>query len=343
VLLRAVYQLLFKVYLYCYLFLLIIKIAVRRARKIDFAALEVLITLAESDSFSEAAKRLRITQSAVSQALKQLEESTQCALVIRRSKPLQLTGSGLRLLDYAHKVFAQTNQALNELSNAKLGQISQINLGMIDSFADSLGVPVIAGIKKAVQRVSLRTGLNASLSDAFRSRNLDMLITADPILKGADFQRIPLIRDAFVVIAPAPFQRTKLDQLASRLPFIHYSPESTIGGQTDIIARRLNLKLNTQYEFDSTQAVIRFVQNQHGWAILSALCLVRFAPLLDDVAVINLDNGKHAREIFLLARKNEWGDLPSNIAEVSKDAFRQSLRKQLASIRAWLPKQTYVV
>ncbi len=315
----------------------------RRNRAIEFASLEVLVTLAEARSFSEAAKRLRITQSAVSQAIKQLEESTQSTLVIRRSKPLSLTQSGERLLSYAHTVFEQTNAVVNELATTNIGQINQLNIGMIDSFADSLALPVVAGIKQHVKRVSLRTGISSSLSEAFQSRTLDVLISADTLADETRIQRLKLIRDPFVVITPASHRRLRLSKLATSLPFIHYSPESTIGGQTDIIARRLNIKLDTQYEFDSTQSVIRFVQQQHGWAILSAMCLVRYADLLDNVAVLNLEEGKHAREISLIARSKEWRELPSTIASISKIAFDDSLKTKLKKIRPWLVQQAYVI
>lgn len=313
----------------------------RRHRSIEFAALEVLVTLAESSSFSEAAKRLRISQSAVSQAIRQLERATSSNLVVRRSSPLQFTRSGEHLLKYAHGVLKDTTNIVNVLASSQEQKIAQLNIGMIDSFADSLALPVVTDLDEVTHRVSLTTGMNASLTDAFLSRNLDLLITADLKFNGKDCLCLPLIRDPFVVITPAKYRRQTLTNLAAKLPFIHYSPESTIGGQTDIIARRLNLKLNTQYEFDSTQLVIRFVQQHHGWAILSALCLVRYAELLDGVSVINLEQGKHAREISLIARRNEWQSLPTRLSLIARRAFDDTLKPKLKTIRPWLTRQAY--
>jgi len=64
----------------------------------DLKALKVFLTVAELASMTAAAKRLGLSQSAVSQAIRQLEESTGAVLIDRERRPLALTaaGAGLR-------------------------------------------------------------------------------------------------------------------------------------------------------------------------------------------------------------------------------------------------------
>ena len=59
------------------------------------------VALADTQSFTEAAKRMGMTTSAASQALKALEEELAVALISRKSRPVMLTGAGRNLLDGA--------------------------------------------------------------------------------------------------------------------------------------------------------------------------------------------------------------------------------------------------
>ncbi len=81
-----------------------------------------------------AAKRLFLTQSAISQRIKQLEESTGQLLLIR-SQPLQLTSVGQKLLRHYHQVSLLQNELLNSLYDAREQGFSRLTIGLN---ADSL-------------------------------------------------------------------------------------------------------------------------------------------------------------------------------------------------------------
>ena len=67
----------------------------------NLGSLEVFVALADTQSFTEAAKRLGMTTSAASQALRALEEELAVSLISRKSRPVMLTGAGRNLLDGA--------------------------------------------------------------------------------------------------------------------------------------------------------------------------------------------------------------------------------------------------
>ena len=78
--------------------------------------LRALHAVLEEQSFDKAAKRLHITQSAVSQRIRQLEEALGQALIIR-STPLVATATGQRVLKYYHQLSlleGELSQSLNQ-------------------------------------------------------------------------------------------------------------------------------------------------------------------------------------------------------------------------------------
>jgi|TARA_R110001606_G_scaffold378328_1_gene537925 DNA-binding transcriptional LysR family regulator len=77
------------------------------ADNLNWTLLHVLIVIYEEGSVSAAANRLNITQSAVSQSLKKLEEKIDSQLVIRNTKPLKLTPMGHYCLKVAQTIFTE--------------------------------------------------------------------------------------------------------------------------------------------------------------------------------------------------------------------------------------------
>ena len=77
-------------------------------KNIEICALRVFSAVAEAETLTQAAERLGITQSAVSQTIKQLESQTETQLVVTRSRPIKLTPSGQVLRDYAFQIINDT-------------------------------------------------------------------------------------------------------------------------------------------------------------------------------------------------------------------------------------------
>ena len=321
----------------------------RKNKTVEIGALRIFATVAESETLTLAGQRLGISQSAVSQAIKQLEELTEVDLLVRRSRPIKLTNGGQVLNRYANRILSDTSRMMNDIKLASKGGLSELKVGMIDSFGDALGLQFANEIKPLVSKVALRTGLTTGISSRlFKSlidREIDILVTSDPPETKYDLTRFALIRDPFVVIAPASLEESQLDirRMADELSFIHYAKESQIGIQTDLIARRIGVELNTQYELDSTQTLMRFVAEGQGWAITSALCMVRYPKLLEDIRVVDLNKGANARTISMLCRPGELGQLPEKFAQVSRDLFTRELTPRLESIAPWLNEQAFAV
>ena len=81
--------------------------------------LRTLVAVVESGSFSSAAKVLHLTQSAVSQRIKFLEEAFDCTLVDRSASSLTLTATGELVLDSARQIIRIEDTLLGTLKRLK--------------------------------------------------------------------------------------------------------------------------------------------------------------------------------------------------------------------------------
>lgn len=318
---------------------------------IEFSALRILLMVAESETLTQAGEKLGITQSAVSQALKQLENQLGAELVVRRSRPLKLTPSGRVLRRYARKLFADMQRMQADVQMASGHSLGKLRLGMIDSFADAAGQQILERLMPFADQLTLRTGLVAPLKEALLERDIDMLLTSDPMQDHPELTMQPVLRDPFVLLVaeqhlpqtPLPQADETIPELVQSLPFISYNRQLRLGSLTQLIARRLGVELPVRYELDSTTTLLRFVQQGHGWAFVPVTCLLQHSALLQGVRVLPIEPGNHARYICLLSRRGEFGELPQQVVEICQQIYTDALVPQLPATASWLRRQAYAI
>lgn len=100
----------------------------------DIKALEVYYWTATLRSFSAAANKCRMTQSAVSQRTAALETEFGTPLLMRNNKSVELTTKGIELLTFADR-FLQLQREMNSIMNDKSERVETLRLGCIESIA----------------------------------------------------------------------------------------------------------------------------------------------------------------------------------------------------------------
>lgn len=82
---------------------------------IETSSLQVLIALSHNENISKAAEELNVTQSAVSQALKNLEGKVGFPIVARQGKSVSLTENGMRLAKVAKQYFKRIEETIEQI------------------------------------------------------------------------------------------------------------------------------------------------------------------------------------------------------------------------------------
>ena len=90
--------------------------------------IKYLLALAETNNFSRAAKRVCVTQSTLSSAIKKLEEELQIRLFDRTTKGVRITREGEKFLSHARVITAEVNKISEELGTSHEPNILKIGL-----------------------------------------------------------------------------------------------------------------------------------------------------------------------------------------------------------------------
>src|ERR1700744_6652507 len=85
---------------------------------LDPRRLRILLAVADEKSFSAAARRLGLTQSAVSQQMAALERETGVALLTRAAHGISLTDAGTMLAERSYRLLAEVTAVEAELLTA---------------------------------------------------------------------------------------------------------------------------------------------------------------------------------------------------------------------------------
>ena len=171
----------------------------------QLAALEAL---AELRHFTKAAERLGITQSALSQQIKSLEQSVGLALINRDTRPLTMTHIGERLLVRARLILQQTRSIEAELLETESLKHGSLSFGVIPTIAPYLTSRILPPFIAAHPDIQLNIHEDTTkeLARKVHQGHIDLAITSD--LESLDksiasnFEQIPLFKEKLYVASP---------------------------------------------------------------------------------------------------------------------------------------------
>jgi DNA-binding transcriptional LysR family regulator len=315
-------------------------------RDIQIGALRIFAAVAESETLTSAAQKLGVTQSAVSQAIAQLENLTSTELVFRRARPIRLTPAGEVMKGHANQILASVRRMLKDVAVTATGDLPRLTIGIIDSFSDVAGQKLMEDIAPIAPQLSLQTGLTMPLSEALLNRSLDILISSDPLQDHPELECHPLLRDPFVLLVSETHCDTdnpSIEDLARDVPFARYTSQTRLGMLTDLVLRRAGIDPAARFEFDSTHSLLMTVQAGQSWAIATSLCVMQYPSLLDNVRVLPLAKGGSSRYVCLLARRDELSDTPKKIADICRTIHTENILPRMLEIMPWISDQAIAI
>lgn len=122
----------------------------------NLSQLELVVALVETGSFSGAAKRLSLTQSAASHALARLETELGALLVERGKRGVTLTPAGERVLQHARGALSHIEAIRGVASGEQVG--GRLRLGLVSPLPARLVAGVAGAFKSAHPGVELHLG-----------------------------------------------------------------------------------------------------------------------------------------------------------------------------------------
>ena len=152
------------------------------------------VYVAETLSFSIAATRCCVTQSAISQHIKALEDELRCKLLIRTSHSIMLTESGEALLPRAKEILKQTDdckEQINALNNCLVGEL---RIGVGSFIAPYIRMAALIFMERYPNvRINAEFAKAANLNHLLRNHSIDLAFTLNSAYKNEGIKSEPCI------------------------------------------------------------------------------------------------------------------------------------------------------
>lgn len=150
-------------------------------RNLDVTLLRTFLTVAETASMTQAAGLLHLTQGAVSQQVRRLEELLGHSLFERDRRGLRLTPQGERLFGKARRMLALNDEIWAEMTGQPVG--GQVRLGVPYDLVGTLLAPVLKTYAEAWPQVeiSLTCAASPDLAEALAAGRIDLAVIEEPV------------------------------------------------------------------------------------------------------------------------------------------------------------------
>ena len=283
-----------------------------------FRALEVFSAVAETRHLTRAADMLGMTQSAVSQQLKNLEKAIGADVLDRSARPIALTPAGHIVKKRAQRILNEIDDLQFEVQRLDIAPIPLLRFAILPSIATTLTSALIktAKDKHGVPEVSMFAGLASDHLGHLQNRRTDILITSDPLYEMDGLERIPVLQETFLLITPQSYKGDlkNFNVIIRDLPLVRFHSEAPVGRLTDRHLRRLRIELPRTIEADRASMVIAAVAAGEGFALLTPSLLIDGLMEQLPINASPMPIRGFGRTITVIARRDEFGDIPQDVA-----------------------------
>jgi len=168
----------------------------------DLKDLETFIRLARYSSFSEAAERMHIAQSALSRRVSRLEHRLGIQLLVRHARGSQLTREGEVLAEKGKAIFDQFEALQQQLRKMTKEPAGTVRLGMTPIAAQFLGPKIVSEMSLRHPRVEVELfeGPSDQVFDGLKSGALDIGCLYSEYTY-EDFDTTVLLREPLYLVA----------------------------------------------------------------------------------------------------------------------------------------------
>lgn len=275
---------------------------------INFELYKIFYHCAENKSFSTAARKLFITQSAVSQSVKGLEKQLGVTLFHRKSRSIQLTSEGELLFSYVSQAFNFLKTAEEKLQEFEGLSSGEIRIGVSDSICKYFIMPYIKKFGQMYPNIMVKVinRTTPQLLDVLKSGLIDIAISTLPVNEDV-FNVSPFITVEDIFVASNKYKELKGNEISlqelNRYPLVLLQSDSSTRKSVDHFFSSRGLSCSPEIELESLDLLVEFAKIGTGIACVlkeSALDSIKAGDLFE----VRLKEALPPRSVGIVTMKN---------------------------------------
>lgn len=286
------------------------------------------LAVAEHLSFTKAAAALHVSQPALSQLVKQLEEEMGAQLFDRTGRTTRLTDTGIAYLQYVQRASQELQEATRAIHDVSDLSRGSLRLAVTPTFTTYLVGPLVEAFYARYPKITLnvREISQESIEDLLLAGELDVGIAFGEI-NSPDIEALPLLDEtlALVVSTAHPLAKEKSVglQALSAESLVLLSKEFATREQIDSYCRKYGIHPKVLMEANALGAVIEIVRRTR----LSTLLPARTAQAQENLVAIAIEPERLQRTAVLMRRRDTYQSFAARaLTELALDVSEELKR-----------------
>jgi DNA-binding transcriptional LysR family regulator len=225
----------------------------------------------------------------------------------------------------------------NALRWGSTTMLPRLRIGMLNSFAETIGPLVLARLRSIALELTVDSGFNATRVQSVIDREFDFVVTTDesPPLPGIEVT--PIMTEPFLIVVPQSYEGDPqaLKPLSQALDLIRFGRDPFMISRFDQTLRSRGIAPTRRYQMDTHEAVLQMVAAGMGWTILPPLAVYRALARGDRLRVAAYPEPSMKRMMMVISRTDEGSHVATEIHAAAIEALRGSF---VPAVEALMPE-----
>ncbi len=242
---------------------------------IDSRQLLAFCTLVQTGSFTETARKLNLTQSAISHSVKNLEEDLRCQLVTRTGRKIHITDDGEDLYKHAQAILHQMESAREQIKDRANWGRGRLRIGASTTACQHILPNVLREFNECFPEciLSISPADTPELLDMVRHHEIDLAIIVDSGNE-RDVTVQKLFDDELVLVTSATHAfaqkgTVRMNEIAQER-LVLYNNSSQTFREIEQFFRSKKLALENYIELGSMEAIKELIKINYGVSFLAS-------------------------------------------------------------------------
>lgn len=256
---------------------------------INLELYRIFYVVAKNKHMTKASRELHISQPAISQAIKKLEEQLDGTLFLRSNKGMELTEEGKMFYEYVKGALELIYNAENEFTSFKDLTKGEIKIGCSTTLTKLI---LLDGLRKfhidfPNINVNITNDLTSNLINDLKLGKLDFVIFNESNIKekNLNLKKIKELKQGFIYHPKFYIDDIKSFEDLNHYPLILQKEESNSRKFLDYIALKNNVKLIPQMEVVSQELITEFTNIGLGVGFTMIDLAKRNFPQLQELSI----------------------------------------------------------
>jgi len=280
--------------------------------------IHTFLVVYETKSFSKASKRLKISQPAVTQKIKQLEEFVGVTLVERKKNGIILTPKGKEFLEIAYSINNCITNNIKKIRNLKNGNNPFI-IGASSTIGNYILPGYISYLKNLInQEISLIVKNNCSLIELLLNNEIDLAFTST-IIDNPNIEYIKWKEDKIVFFSNKPMPSSMDFDDLKKYEFICREEGSVLKNEVAKILKTYHKDCSqfniTSYVDNSTTLIFTILNAHKQYLSLISYYAIKNYVNTNQLFVSQIKNINLKRNIYIAIKKENKNDTIQTIID----------------------------